>query len=520
MTFKPKYYFKILLIILCFMTFFLNGCSYLELYLGKEKTSINQTEEPQAESKMSDSTEDNESLAKTYGNNVKELLTSLQQRDTQIDSLYTLLDYFYFKADSLSQELDYYSGRITVDGDFEVPRIFTFAGREFNLSNDRLYKEFRDIFYKEVKSAHQFIPKSGIYFPVFDSVFAKYDLPDDVKYLAIAESGLNSVATSQMGAGGIWQFMPATAKIYNMKVDNYVDERRDVFKATEAAAKYLTNSYRNFKSKDVDDWLLAICSYNAGEGAINRVMREQQAKDFFDLIMRVDETNEYVWRSAAIKLIFENEEKLFTTKFEREPSLYETTRVENLVLKGYYKLDDWAIAQGTVLRRVWELNPWIKLTRQQRQKKSAINNMVLPPGEYKILLPIDSEKNEESLATVEKVYLTKKSDYFTTHTVQKGDTLYGIAKKYGISVNDLKALNNIGSNTIQPGQQLKLVGQTTGGASTGGSVYVVKNGDTLDQIAKKVNVSVDHLLKKNNLSIVSKSGRKVVMIQPGDKIFY
>lgn len=476
------------------------------------------TGETQQYEKKAADLQDIEYLKSIYSEDVNELLNLVYYKDKKIDSLYMMIDYLFFKTDSLYQDLEYYNGRVTVNPGFEIPSRFVFAGREFEISNERIYHKFTEIFEQELKAAHRFIPRSGIYFALFDSVFTAFDIPTDVRYLAIAESGLNSMATSQVGAGGIWQFMPATARQYNLRVDSFIDERRNIFKATDAAARYLVNSYRFLNNLGSEDWLLALCAYNAGNNGVARVMREQQATDFFDLIMRVDETNRYVWRAAAIKLIFENEEELFGKKFERERSLLDSTRKETLNLQGYYQINDWVQAQGTVLRRVWELNPWINLYQRQRQRYSAINEMVLPPGKYEILLPVESVRDEEKLTAIDRRFQDENAGFFTHHVVQRGDTLYGIARRYNTTVANIRSMNNLRSNTIFPGQRLQILG--TPGAGTGSNVYIVQSGDSLDSIARKLNVSLNHLLTRNNLSVQERNGRRIVIIHPGQRLHY
>ncbi len=442
-------------------------------------------------------------LQSIYPDSNEELRNLLYYKDRIIDSLYTKIDYIYFRVDSLHQELLYYDGRVTINHEFEIPRKFEFAGRQFDLSNERAYHMFGEIFERELQAAHRYIPRSGMYFPLFESVLAEHGVPDDIKYLAIAESGLASMATSPVGAGGIWQFMPATARHYNLRIDSFIDERRNIFKATEAAARYLRNSYNYLSNLDAEDWLLSMCAYNAGDGAVARVMREQQATDFFDLIMRVDETNRYVWRTAAIKLIFDYEEELFGEKFEREPSILDVTRKETITLNGHHKIDDWVRSQGTVLRRVWELNPWLNIYQRQRRRYSAINDIVLPAGEYEILLPVDSEPDQELVARAEQVFLDRNHGYYTYHTVRRGDTLYGIARRYGVTVASIQAANNLRSNIIRTGQRLQLFGAqggSPGSSSISSDVYTVRRGDTLSGIAQRSGTSVANLRRMNNLS--------------------
>jgi len=216
---------------------------------------------------------------------------------------------------------------------------------------------------------------------------------------------------------------------------------------------------------------------------------------------------------VAIKVIFENQEKIFGKAFEPEKPLSEQVRIENMKLNGHYKIDNWAKAQGTGIGKIWELNPWIKIYQRSRRNYSAINDVVLPPGKYTILVPKDAEKNAYDVANINNRFLLKNAGYFTHHTVRKGDTLYDIAKKYKTKVAKIKSLNGLRSNTIRPGQKLRLYGTDTSGKS--GS-YVVKRGDSVGRIARELGVKQVTLIAKNNLK--TKNG--IVMIYPGQKLFY
>lgn len=509
MTIKREFFMTAVIASVLVAAFLNSGCSVFsrhdDVKAEKESPAIVEQVATSPVDDVADSTiPSDDYLQGIYPDSNVELRQLLYYKDRVIDSLYTKIDYIYFRVDSLHQELLYYDGRVTVNPDFEIPKTFEFAGRTFDLSNERVYYMFSEIFERELQSAHRYIPRSGMYFPLFEAVLEEYGIPDDIKYLAIAESGLSSMATSPVGAGGIWQFMPATARHYNLRIDSFIDERRNIFKATEAAARYLRNSYNRLSNLDSEDWLLAMCAYNAGDGAVARVMREQQATDFFDLIMRVDETNRYVWRSAAIKLIFDYEEELFGERFEREPSILDITRKETITLKGHHKIDDWVRAQGTVLRRVWELNPWINIYQRQRRRYSAINDIVLPAGEYEILLPVDSEPDQELVARALRDFQDRNQGYYTYHTVRRGDTLYRIARRYGVTVASIQAANNLRSNIIRPGQRLQLFGARGGTAGGSGSitteVYTVRRGDTLSLIAQRSGTTVAEIKALNNLS--------------------
>ncbi|HPR18370.1 MAG TPA: LysM peptidoglycan-binding domain-containing protein [Candidatus Cloacimonadota bacterium] len=439
----------------------------------------------------------------------------LNEKNAEIDSLYLQLEIYANLIDSLEAELEISNGRIAINQNFQIPDSMEFAGRRFDLTNERLYSKIETIFQQEIKNAHKFIPRSGKYFAIFDSVFTQYNIPLDVKYLAIAESQLSPMATSPAGAAGIWQFMPTTAKGFKMRIDSFVDERRDVFASTVAAAKYLENSYNYLSARGVNDWLLTICAYNAGAGSVAKVIKEQQVDDFFDVLLKADETQQYVWRAAAIKLVFENEEALFGNKLERQKPLLEYTRIAHVSLKGHYKIDDWAKAQGTSIGRILELNPWIKIYKRAISNYSAVNNVVLPPGEYGILIPNDRMPDAAALASLEKQFQQENAGFFTHHVVKKGDTLYDIAKKYKTSVNNIKTLNNLKSNTIYPGQKLQLYGDNKAKVQ-GSRTYVVKSGDTVGGIAQNLGITSKWLITNNNL----KNNNGIVIIKPGQKLYY
>ena len=325
------------------------------------------------------------------------------------------------------------------------------------------------------------------------------------------------MAGSRVGALGIWQFMPGTAKGYKMRIDSFIDERRNVFMATPAAAKYLLNAQEYLAKRGTDDWLLTMSSYNAGVGSIAKVIRKQGANDFFDLLMRVDETHKYVWRAVAIKIIIENEEEIFGKKFERKEPILENAHLIDLTLKGHYKIDDWAKAQGTSIGKILEMNPWIKIYKRSRVKYSAINDVVLPPGKYSVLIPNGNGIDKELLVKIEKQFLNKNAGFFTHHIVKRGDNLYDIARKYKTTVSRIKSLNHLSSNVIHPGQKLKLYGTSSSGSvQKTNNYHTVKKGDTVGTIAQNLGVSQKKLISRNNLKV--RNG--IVMIYPGQKLYY
>lgn len=429
----------------------------------------------------------------------------IDNQEVYIDSLNSIIARQNEIIDSLQIRLEYSEKRVAVNDEFVIPDSIVFAGRTFDLRNERLRHKFTEIYKKELRSAHVYIPRSGRYFPLFEEIFKKNDIPDDTKYLSIAESMLNSFAGSSVGAKGIWQFMPKTAKGYGLRINDFIDERMHPVLATEAAVKYIQNAQSYLKRKNVDDYLLALAAYNAGVGGVMKVVKKQESNDFFDLVMRVDETNKYVWRAVAIKMIFENEEEIFGKKFKREKPFYQQFKTAELELKGHYKIDEWATAQGSSIGKVWESNPWIKIYKRSRKRYSAITDIVLPPGKYSVLIPKDAQADMDKIAFYEKEYRKKNSGYFQYHVVKKGDSLWKIASRYNTSISKIKALNNIKSNIIRPGQKLRLHGVVKESKS-----YTVRSGDTLWEIAQKHNTSIQKIMELNSLQSSN--------IRPGQKL--
>lgn len=424
------------------------------------------------------------------------------------DSLYSVIEslnenqsYLLFKIDSLEAELSYYGSMTMVNEDFEIPRKYSFAGYEVDLSSDRAYDKLQKIFKNEIKAASRYIPRSGEYFPYFDKVFKEYEIPEDIKYLSIAESGLNPNATSHAGAAGIWQFMPKTAKGFGLNITDYIDERRDIFKSTEAAAKLLKTNHSELLKNGIDDWLLAMCAYNAGIGNVLRDVKSQGADCFFKVIMRAEETDYYVYRSIAIKLIFENQNEIFGKKFDLEKPLFEKYREVKVVSKGYHELKDWAKAQGTTLAEVYEINPWIKISKFRRAKYTPLNKVIIPPGEFKILVPAGSVPDADLVEKVSKTLLKKTSSPIDNYIVRKGDSLGKIAKAHGMSVAELKAMNNLRSDKILIGQKLIVSRNSVSENLYSGSadIYTVKSGDTLSGIAREFGTSINKIKTDNDL---------------------
>ncbi len=197
-----------------------------------------------------------------------------------------------------------------------------------------------------------FLKRANKYFPVIEPILKKNNIPDDFKYLALIESGLQNI-TSPAGAKGFWQLMPKTAKEYGLEVNSNVDERYNLEKSTEAACKYLQESYDKF-----GNWTLAAAAYNAGMGGINKQIERQKVSDYYDLLLG-DETSRYVPRIVAVKEILNHPSK-YGFVFEKE-DLYRMMPTRQVkVDTAITNLADFAKEQNINYKELKILNPWLR----------------------------------------------------------------------------------------------------------------------------------------------------------------
>lgn len=238
----------------------------------------------------------------------------------------------------------------------DLPSNFSFAGEPFPLDNFDVLERFDremiiNVYWPSVAIAN--MKRAGRYFPIIEPILAEHGIPQDFKYLAVAESNLKN-AVSPAGARGVWQFMKGTATQYKLVVDAEVDERYNIEKSTEAACKYLKSAYKKYNS-----WVLAAASYNMGMGGVSNRLREQKADNYFDLHLN-EETSRYVFRIAAIKEIYENKGKYGFEILDSE--LYPPLNDYSVLQVNYTVNDLAAFAQkyGTTYRMLKIYNPWLR----------------------------------------------------------------------------------------------------------------------------------------------------------------
>lgn len=234
-----------------------------------------------------------------------------------------------------------------------IPRDLQFAGESVPIGNkDILERIDRELLVNTYWQSNTLLilKRSKRFFQVVEPILKEYGIPDDVKYLAIAESGMQNL-TSPAGAKGVWQFMESTAKEYDLTVNSYVDERLDLEKSTVAACKYLKEAYNTFGS-----WTLAIASYNRGVNGLKRALDNQSVNNYYDLHLN-PETSRYVPRVLALKTIIENPSiygfKMSSTDY------YSKVKFRVVVRESVPDLSQLALELGCTYHDLKELNPWI-----------------------------------------------------------------------------------------------------------------------------------------------------------------
>lgn len=426
-----------------------------------------------------------------------------------------------------------------------------------------------------------------IYFPLFEEVLDKYDMPLELKYLAVVESALNPTAGSRAGAKGLWQFMYGTGKLYGLTNNSLVDDRFDPYKATDAAARHLKDLYEIYGT-----WELALAAYNSGPGNVNRAIRKAGGvKDYWAVWPFLPrETRGYVPAFIAVNYIF---------NYATEHNIYPVDPgilyygIDSVTVRDVLSFDQISEFMHMDMDDVEFLNPAYKegiipandgktyILRLPREKvgfyldnEDSLYNFKSQKGieRDKLLAQIKQAKERsihivrsgENLGLIARKYNTsvsrikswnglrstniypgqklivyspgsgpsssssKSSSVASSsnstdgfHTVRSGENLGLIAKKYGISVNQLKSWNGLTDNTIKPGQKLKIESNSSAKEAKTADLpkdgnyqyHTIKSGDTLWDLAKKYNSSVENIKQWNSISnsYKLKPGKKLIV---------
>jgi membrane-bound lytic murein transglycosylase D len=254
----------------------------------------------------------------------------------------------------------------------ETPRELDFGGEPMPMQDPEVRKRFERELLLNLQSDGQillYLKRSGEVFDMYDRILKEEGVPTDLKYLSVAESALFQ-SQSGKGAVGLWQFIPETGRRYGLRIDEYVDERRDPEKSTRAAARYLRDNYGRYNS-----WYLAMAAYNMGEGATNDDLSFQRQRSFFDLYVN-EETSRYPFRIMAIKEIMSNPAKYGFNL--RESDYYRLPKSKTVeVSEAIANLAEWSEKQGSTYKKVKLANPWI-LKRSLPAPTGAAYRILVP----------------------------------------------------------------------------------------------------------------------------------------------
>lgn len=384
------------------------------------------------------------------------------------------------------------------------------ARTPFNIEyNPSLESVIRRFLKQRRSSVERLMGLSHFYFPMFEQEFDNYNIPLEMKYLAIVESALKPRARSRVGATGLWQFMFATGREYKLDVSSYVDERSDPIRSTTAAAQYLSRLYKIF-----GDWDLALAAYNSGPGNVNKAIRRSGGyKNYWNIRSNLPtETAGYVPSFLAIMYIFEYAEE---HGFKPERPAFQYIETDTVHVKQMISLDHVSEVTGVNIEELQFLNPSYKLdiipkvegkTYALRLPREAIG--VFTSNEDKVYAFAQAEFNKREKPLPQLFNQDSKIRY----RVKSGDYLGKIARRYGVRVSQIKRWNGLRSNNLKIGQRLTIYPRnpvatpppktTKKPTETKGRItYKVKEGDSLWSVAQKFSgVSVENLKDWNDIS--------------------
>jgi len=326
--------------------------------------------------------------------------------------------------------------------------------------------------------------RSGRYRDLIAKILRDENLPADLLYLAMIESGFNPRAYSRARASGLWQFIRHTGRLEGLRIDHWVDERRDPVKSTRAAARHLKGLYAK-----LGDWRLAAAAYNSGLGRVSRAIEKAGSRDFWKLELP-RETRNYVPLFMAAAIISKD-----PAQFDFDPVEFDAPlQFDRVKLKDYVFLKAAAKSLRISQSALRDLNP-------------ELLHKITPPGR-RYFLNVPRGKGADFQRRYDRLPAAEKPEIIT-YEVERGDNISAIAAAFGVGVGIIKDANSLSNpNLIRPGQKLYI--PTVGEGSRRGSTtaHTVRRGESLSRIARSYSVTVDELKKWN--------GRRGDLIKPGE----
>lgn len=382
--------------------------------------------------------------------------------------------------------------------------------------NERVLLHLRTFQERLPQHFARWLERKGRWEAMITQELAVHGLPRDLLYLAMIESGFNPRATSPAAAAGIWQFIPATGRRFGLRIDRYVDERRDPWKSTQAAIRYLSVLYQMY-----GDWKLAMASYNCGENCVGRAIRRAGTSDYWSLpIPR--ETKDYVPRIFAATILGKNPR---AHGFDITP--WDPVVIDTFTVEGGLTFAQIGDALGVPAESIAVLNP-------------ALTRGTTPPvkADWVVHLPVGSrERFASAEPDLERSYQAPQPQRFT-YKVRRKQSVSSIAANFGVSASDVRRWNRISSRTktVRAGRQLVIWGDApsvglavrepplrSGGDGiperTGWKLksHKVRRGETFASIARRYGVTMEQLAEWNGISSGKlKAGKRIYVSAPSE----
>jgi membrane-bound lytic murein transglycosylase D len=357
--------------------------------------------------------------------------------------------------------------------------------------------------------------RSAIYFDMFEEMLAKYDMPIELKYLAVIESGLRPQVKSRAGALGLWQFMYRTGLYYGLEENSYIDERMDPLLATDAACRYLKKLYEIY-----NDWNMALAAYNAGPGNVNKAIRRSGGKTSYWEVRPFlpKETQGYVpnFIGAAYILTYHKEHNIIPV-----PAKLHNSQLDTICLKNAVRMEKISSVTGWDLDEIKALNPIYKTNYiPKTNPPQCITGPFVEIGKFIVMEeqiygpePVTVEKTDSTVTLADGDSEDEKASEETPlvkpnvaankvvyHTVRRGETLNGIAVKYSLTLRELMDANNMSSTRLNAGQRLKIGGNAVAAQSVPKPVikyYSVRSGDNFSTVARRHGLTQTQLKSLN-----------------------
>ncbi|MDD5372239.1 MAG: transglycosylase SLT domain-containing protein [Sulfurimonas sp.] len=347
---------------------------------------------------------------------------------------------------------------------------------QIKYSNVEIFKDER--FFGAMDDAYIFIP-------AIKNILAKYNIPPEFLFLSMAESEFLTRAYSVKKASGLWQFMPPAAKQYGLRIDEFVDERRDLIKSTEAAAKYLSNLYKKFGK-----WYLAAIAYNCGDGKLSKAI-ENAGSDELSVLLDPKmtyipkESRLYIRRIVALAMMGNDEHFLLESEYEYLLNRANAYSISTVKVPGGESLSRVSKLIGIPLEELQKLNRHLKFDFTP----SNVNS-------YNIYIPYIKLSEFK-----QKYFEEKTKNIYKIHVAKKSDTVFKIAKAYGVPFKTIMDFNNLKSDKVNFEQRvvIPMNSKTNVEKTNNHFYYSVKKGDTLESISKTYKISIENIKIQNKL---------------------